>query len=256
MIEAMQLLAPALALALATIPAPNPTPTPFAIGTFSPSATPGPIAVPIPEIGRVRSATPGCAVMRELVIPSFAAARRGDAIFAGTRKRLPAYAELLSDPQHREGVFRESGLDKLGQDVANLFRETLVINRALGDPRLSAKSTDPQVLAERAQLQQLYAMQQTRASLLNQFVLREQVAIARGQLAGSDAFGSRNPVTTGYSPAPLPDMTAPPGMPLFSGNQLADKRIATDWGSEIASAIRSSENAAAKTFLAIANACR
>ena len=260
MIEGMQLLATALVLALAAVPAPKPTPTPFAIGSFSPSATPGPPDAPLPEIGRVRSTTPACAAMRDLVIPSFAAAQRADAKFAETRKRLPTYADLRDDPEHKDDVYRESALHKLSQDVAGLLQESIVINRALGDPRLSADATDPQVLAERAQLQQLYAMQQARANLLNQFVQREQVAMSRGQLKQSDAFGSRNanaqPAFTGFPEARLPDQKAPEGMPLFSGIPLADKRVATDWGTEIAVAIRASENAAAKTFLTITRTCR
>jgi hypothetical protein len=256
MIGEMQVLATALVLALASAPAPGPTP--FAIGSFSPTAVPAAPAIPLPEIGRVRSTTPGCAAMRDLVVPSFAAALRADAKFAETRKRLPTYADLRDDPEHRTDVFRESALHKLSQDVAGLFQESLIINRALGDPRLSKDQTDQQVLAERAQLQQLYSIQQARANLLNQFVMREQVAVSKGQLTLADSFSKTAPsgVSGGVTTAPLPDMTAPPGMPLFSGIQLADKRVAADWGTEIATAVRASENAAAKTFLTIARTCR
>jgi hypothetical protein len=257
MIGEMQFLASALVLALAAVPAPKPTPTPFAIGTFSPTETPGPPAVQLPEIGRVRSIAPACAAMRDLVIPSFAAAQRADARFVETRKRLPTYADLRDDPEHQNDVFRESALHRLSQDVAGLLQDSLVINKALGDPRLAADSTDPQVQAERAQLEQLYQMQQARANLLSQFVQREQVAVAKGQLTLADSFSKNpGPVFTGAPFAPLPAMTAPPGMPVFSGISLADTRVASDWGTEIANAVRASENAAAKTFLAIARTCR
>jgi hypothetical protein len=247
----------ALALALASVPSPGPTP--FPIGTLEPFGAPS----PLPEIGRVRSAKPACAVMRDLIIPSFAAARRADARFAQTRTKLPQYAVLIDDPEHRTDIFRESALTRIDSDADALLKETLIINKALGDPRISAESKDPDVMAERKALQQLYDTEKVRANLLTEFVIRQRAAIATNGIDTTDtAFGSRSPLQQPQgpplTPPPMPDpsMTAPPGMPLMMGNDLADQQQMRQWGNDLSAAVARSENGAAKTFLPIAQGCR
>jgi hypothetical protein len=51
-------------------------------------------------------------------------------------------------------------------------------------------------------------------------------------------------------------MTAPPGMPLMMGNDLADQQQMRQWGNDLSAAVARSENGAAKTFLPIAQGCR
>ena len=249
-----------LALASVASPVPRPTPTPFAIGTFSPDATPGPPAPQLPEIGRVRSATPACAAMRDLIIPSFAASRRADARFAETQKRLPNYVEIADDPEHRTDVYRESALSRLDQDATALLQEALMLNKALGDPRLSAEQKDPEVSAERRALQQLYESQMTRANLLTEFVTRQRVAIAKNGIdTGTSAFGVRHAPSTAAplrTEQPIPALTAPPGMPVLGGIDLSDKQQIDQWAGEIQTFVRSGENQAAKVFLPIAQRCR
>ncbi len=270
MIGAMQVLAPtfAVVIALAAVPsfaaAPSPAPTPFPIGTLAPFGAPTPApAFSLPEIGHVRSATPACAVMRDLIIPSFAAARRADARFALTRPKLPQYAALVDDPEHRTDIYRESALARIDSDADALLKETLIINKALGDPRISADSKDPQVMAERKALQELYDTEKVRANLLTEFVIRQKVAIATNGIdTTNQAFGTRNsnmqqpqaPLTA--PPMPDPTLTAPPGMPLLNGNDLADRQQISQWGADLTAAVAYSENRAAKTFLPIAQSCR
>ncbi len=241
--------------------APDPAATPFAIGTFQPvPVNAGPFSAPLPNIGRTRSVSPACAAMRDLIVPSFAAAVRADKRFAETRKRLPSYAEIVDDPSHADDAFRDAALHKLSQDATSLMQEALVLNKALGDPRISADIKDPQVVAQRRQLEQLYESQATRANLLNEFVIREQSAAAKRGLEDNGAFGNR--LTAGLQPNPhvagnpLPAQTAPPNMPLRSGIALADKNTLQDWGTSIAVYVRKSENEAAKTFYPIAQSCR
>jgi hypothetical protein len=249
----------ALAIAFATVPAPKPTP--FPLGTLQPFGTETPAPVPqptLPEIGRVRAASPACAAMRDLVIPSFAAARRADARFTQTRARLPQYIDFADDPEHKTDVFRESALSRLSADATAILNETLAINKALGDPRFKDPA-DPQVAAEKAQLQQLYNTQQARANQLQEFVTREQVAIAKNGINDNSAFAGRNTHVQDVSPppAPIPNLTAPPGMPVIGGRiPMADKAVINDWSGQIAAAVRASENMAAKTFLPIAHSCR
>lgn len=253
----LQLLAVSAALTVA-LAAATPPPAPFPLGTLQPFGSPPP-AVTLPNIGRTRSAAPACVAMRDLVIPAFAAARRADARFVDTRKRLTNYAEVADDPEHRTDVFRESALAKLDADATALLGEAETISRALGDPRLPAYAKDPQVATERAELQRVYDAQRTRADLLEQFVTRQRVAIAKNGIDDDGAFASRsqaNPAQLAAPYAPDPTQTAPPDMPALNGVGLSDKRVIDDWAGGIASGIRRSENQAAKAFLGIATRCR
>jgi hypothetical protein len=248
----------ALAIAFATVPTPKPTTTPFPLGTLQPFGTDTPApASNLPEIGRVRAATPGCAVMRDLIIPSFAAARRADVRFAQTRARLPQYIDFADDPEHATDVFRESALSRLDQDATAILNETLVLNKALGDPRFKDTS-DPQVAAQKAQLQQLYNTQQARANQLQEFVMRQRNAIAKNGMEDSGAFNGKNPSPPPISrDAPTPVLTAPPGMPILNGKiAMADKNTINDWSGSMTAAVRASENMAARAFLPIAHSCR
>ena len=240
---------------------PKPTATPFAIGTLQPlgASANAPFSSQLPNIGRTRSVTPACAAMRDIVVPSFAAAVRADQRFAETRKRLPNYADIVDDPEHANDVYRISALHKLGQDAASLMQEAQTISKLLGDPRISDEVKDPQVVAERRQLEALYVAQVTRANILNEYVMREQVATAKQGIDDNSAFRSRNSANVApqlHTSAPMPQFTAPPNMPLRSGIGLADKRAMEDWGTTLHTYVRKAENQAAKTFYPIAQGCR
>ncbi len=220
-----------------------------------PAPTPSPAPGGLPEIGRVRSATPACAVMRDLVIPSFAAARRGDARFAETRKRLPGFGELTADARPDDPM-RQSALAKLDADATTLLGEALVINRALGDPRLAADATDPVIREERRQLQQLYDTQKTRANILWEFVMRKNIAMSKAQFAADTTIAGRTPaLPQNADDAPNRDLVVLPGMPTESRIGFANRQRFDEWGAAIAAGIRISENAAAKAFIPIAQRC-
>ena len=126
----------ALVLALAATAAAQAPPTP----------APAPEGSPLPEIGRVRATAPACAAMRDLIMPSFAAARRADARFEQTRVHLPQYVEIVADKEHKSDVFRSSMLARLDAEASQILSETLVINKALGDPRMK-DTRDPAIAA-------------------------------------------------------------------------------------------------------------
>jgi hypothetical protein len=236
----------------------------FALGA-APALAQAPPATPtaapdssLPEIGRVRSTAPACAAMRDLVLPSFSAAQRADARFLQTRARLPQYAEIADDKEHRNGVFRDSALAKLDADATAMLNESLALDKALRDPRLK-DTTDPQVVAERTGLQQLYDVQKARANQLQEFVMRERNATVRNGMEDSGAFkGRRAPLAANADapPADAPVLNAPRGMPLLNGvNALADKASLNEWSLNMAAAVRIGENQAAKAFLPIAKSC-
>lgn len=241
---------------VAAVAAAEPAPTPFPIGTLAPfGVTPAPLSS-LPSIGRVRANSPGCAAMRDLVIPSFIAARRADARFAQTQTRLPQYAGLVDDPVHRGDVVRESALATLDQDAGELLADALILNKALGDPRLSADQTDPDVVAERTALEQLYEAEKIRANLLSEFVIRQRAATATAGIDTTSPYGSRQPVAAATpAPQPAPVLTAPPGMPLLVGNELTDRDQARRWGADLTANVAANESRAAKTFLPIARSC-
>ena len=220
-----------------------------------PVASPSPAAAGLPEIGRVRSTTPACAVLRDLVIPSFAAAVRADARFAETRKRLPNFGELSAEAR-ADDPMRQSALAKLDADATKLLGEALIINRALGDPRLAADSTDPVIVEERRQLQQLYDTQKTRANILWEFVMRKNIAMSKAQFAEDTTIGGRNQaLPQNADDVPDRSLVVLPGMPTESRIGFANRQRFEEWGTAIAAGIRVSENAAAKAFLPIAQRC-
>ena len=262
MIVSMQLFAASIALMMALVATPAPdrapvtNPTPFPIGSLEPfGSTPAPLTN-LPNIGHVRSTTAACAAMRDLIIPSFTAARKADVRFAQTQVRLPQYADLVDDELKREPIYRETALARLDADAMELLDQSLVLNRALGDPRLSPKSTDPDVVAEREALQRLYDAQKNRADLLNEFVMRERAAIAMTGIDTSTKDFAKTPTQQTAPPIPIPNLTAPPGMPLFTGSDLGDKNNVREWGNNMTAHVRYNENLAAKTFLPIAQRCR
>ena len=245
----------ALALAIAGTTAQVPAPTEV------PAAAPS----DLPEIGRTKATTPACAAMRDLVIPSFAAAKKADARFVETQTRLPKYAEIRADAKSdrnktHDDSFQESMLSRLEQDAANLLGYAAFIAKALGDPRLAADSKDPDVQDERAQLQAVYAVQQARAKMIAEFVARERMTLSTGQLAPDGTFyGKLTPIPRAPEPTPqavAADTTAAPGMPLFSGIAFADKDRANAWGRDMTKAVTDAENRAAKSFLPLAERCR
>ena len=246
----------ALALAIAGTTAQVPAPAPTEV----------PAAVPsdLPEIGRTKATTPACAAMRDLVIPSFAAAKKADARFVETQTRLPKYAEIRADAKNdrnktRDDSFQESMLSRLEQDAANLLGYSAFIAKALGDPRLAADSKDPDVQDERAQLQAVYAVQQARAKMIAEFVARERMALSTGQLTVDGTMQKMAPLPRAPEPTPqavAADTTAAPGMPLFSGIAFADKDRANAWGRDMSKAVAAVENRAAKSFLPLAQRCR
>jgi hypothetical protein len=229
---------------------------------------PVPAATPsdLPEIGRTKATTPACAAMRDLVIPSFEAARRADARFVDAQKRLLRYAEARVDVKNDRNqtgtdnqiqeVSQEALLSQLDQDAASLLAHAAVINKALGDPRLPADSKDPDVREERAQLQALYAAQQARASMLAELASRDRVTLTQRQMAELDMTGKNAKAAVHEGPPPQPFQTPPPGMPLLSRNGFADKQSLGVWTRDMATAVADAENRAAKSFLPIAQRCR
>ncbi|HEX3548808.1 MAG TPA: hypothetical protein VHT53_00425 [Candidatus Elarobacter sp.] len=260
---AVSLAACALAVASAGAvaqPAATPAPAPFVIGTLQPFGTGGGDTSPsLPKIGGTRALTPPCAAMRDVIIPAFKAAQHSDGIFVETRKRLPQYTDLINDTLHHEGVYRESALKRLDDDATHMMTDATQISRLLGDPRLSKAQTDPDVVAERKALQVLYEAQAIRANQLNEFVMRQRVAIAKNGIdTSTGAYTKSAPaeITQAAPPIPDPVLTAPPGMPVLQGNDMTDRNAINTWSTEMARTVRTNENVAARTFYRIASGCK
>ena len=87
--------------------------------------------------------------MRDILIPSFAAAQRADARFGTVRASLPRYIQLKSDynsqrvPVKSDGIMLESQFNRLSIDTASLLRDTEAIKKLLDDPRISGSNGLP-----------------------------------------------------------------------------------------------------------------
>ena len=224
-----------------------------------PDASPQPAPSDLPEIGRVRAISPACGAMRDLAIPAFLAAREADKRFENAGKTLPDYVKAIADDSRinpEPAVLREMRLSRLASDNIKMLQDAKTIADALGDPRLAADSRDPLVQIERQQLMSLYDSQITRASELNQFVMREENVVALLGIGSTTAFSSRN----GGKPAATPEprqTTTPYGMPVLGGrNGYTDAASIRDWTSQIASNVKENENQVAKAFFPIAKGCQ
>src|SRR5579884_2807850 len=142
-----------------------------------PPAHPPSPAPTLPPIGRVRATVPACVVTRDLVIPSFAAARRTDAAFAAAQQKLRKYVQIKDDDQLRHTpIYREGALAHLDTDLTTMMKEVYSMRTMLSDPRLQ-NSADKDVVAMHDQLVQLYGAEATRANVLYEYVTRERVDI-------------------------------------------------------------------------------
>jgi hypothetical protein len=218
---------------------------------------------PLPEIGRTRATPAACAVMRDVVIPAFAASLRADAKFTAVRDDLPAYVQLKSDYRGQRvavksgGITLESQYAKLSTEVASLLQDTAAIRKLLDDPRLSAGSNDPAIKAERERLEELYAAQQARAAYLNQLMLRESTFLAKNTVGWEDPLAFANMhLERDPQHRPTPVMTAPPNMPVLTGFDASDRAKLDEWNVSQARLVHDSEERAAKTFMPFAQACR
>lgn len=224
-----------------------------------PPAHPPSPAPTLPPIGRVRATVPACVVTRDLVIPSFAAARRTDAAFAAAQQKLRKYVQIKDDDQLRHTpIYREGALAHLDTDLTTMMKEVYSMRTMLSDPRLQ-NSADKDVVAMHDQLVQLYGAEATRANVLYEYVTRERVDINKTDPNLTDN-SALSPAKPQLGPAavqtPIPGATFPPaGMPNLLGIGMNDVRAIDDWGNGYARMVRTSENQAAKTFLPIAQSC-
>jgi hypothetical protein len=244
----------------------------FVFGIPLPGPTIGPevarmLARPVPalpEIGRVRAISPACAIMHDLIIPAFTAARRADDRFAAASKGVPAYAYTLTDHDigeddrtvdKRYGSDVDRQLSNISQTVTSILRETQAVSRALGDPRFASGENDPKVVAEREQLQSVYDAQMARASILSEFVTREGTT-NMGSLPGSTGLNAGGRRGTARS---APDPARPPipvnGQPDLNGLGLNDASASQNWMTSLDQVIHVREFNAANTFIDVAKDC-
>ena len=232
------------------------TPPPFTVDTPTPAPA---AAVPLPEIGRTRSNSRACTAYRDLVVPSLSAVLNADARFVKAREHIATYADHLDD-KYASAALKTRGLDEIDRDGLAMLKETLVLNRALGDSRLN-NANDPQIQAERATLEQLYEAQSARAWTLVNFSR----AAKYGNLRN---LGSRDPSTgvgmsasaqdadAGPSPAPNARPTAENAFPQLSGIPIDDKRALEGWGTNLGDQVRTAEVGVAPTLVSLSRGCR
>jgi hypothetical protein len=246
-----------VALALAVLPC--------ALAAQTAPPSPAPSAAPLPEIGRTRALLPACAVLRDVTVPSLVAAHEADLRFGQVQTALPRYAELKNDyasqraPVKSDGIFLEAQIRRLDMQLASLLQANEKIRALLADPRI-ANATDPAIVAQRDELERVYAAQQTRATLLNAFIQRQQYVLERNMVGWEDPEAiakmnmPRRPEDASVRRNPL--RNRPPGMPVLTGFTATDKEHLDAWSGALAQFTRQTEAQAALALLPIAQSCR
>jgi hypothetical protein len=225
------------------------------------------VAVPeLPEIGRVRATTPSCAILHDLLIPSFLAAKRADDRFATISTAGPAYAGGASRDVGEENLSFESRygsdearqLSHMDQALSVMLRERKNIETALSDPRFAANADDPKVAEEQKQLRTLLDAQGQRASLLNEFVTRENMFAAKQDVVGGNGLGVGGRRGQALSaPAPTRATPAPEGMPdLHKQIPENDALQMITWYRSLNLGVHAAEFTAATSFLNQAKECK
>jgi hypothetical protein len=255
----------AAALVFAADPTPAPVPSPVPVTSVSVTSLLGTAVPDLPEIGRVRATSPSCAVLRDLIIPSFAAAKRSDDQFSVLSTAGPAYASAAADrdiseqdvaTEQRYGSDAGRQRSHMDMSLSGQLREIQIMDAALSDPRFAASADDPKILAEQQQLRDLRDAHMARASVLNEFVLRTQLADMK-QLPSSSGLGPggiRGRQTISRPPerphAPLDYL------PILNGDPMHDALAMHNWYRSLSSVVHAREYLAANTFLDIAKECK
>ena len=106
------------------------------LASGGPQAAPPPAAsapaptmssTPVPEIGRVRSAAPACTVLREVIAPSFVAARKADGSYDKATEFLVKYVDAMDDPGDRFGPIQNMLLHRLDTTVSLMTQDVQTI---------------------------------------------------------------------------------------------------------------------------------
>jgi hypothetical protein len=231
---------------------------------LSAQPAPEPSASTLPEIGRTRATPAACAVMRDVVLPSFAASRGADAKFGELQTGLPVFLQLKSDyfgqrtEVKTDGVFLEAQFSHLDVGLTGLLQQLEKMRKLLDDPRI-AGSTDPAVIAQRERLERLYAAQSARAALTYAFLQRQSAFLNKHLVGFEDPVAIWNinqpkRPEDGWVNA-APKVKAPPGMPVMTGFAAEDKVRIHEWTAALANVVTLNEDAAARAAAPLAQSC-
>jgi hypothetical protein len=227
--------------------------TSFAQAVVEPEATPA--ASALPEIGRTRATRATCAVLRDLVEPSIAAAHRADKRFEESRPLLASYVKKVDE----KDPVRAFLLHRIESAYLAMVDQRLAISKALGDPRIDAAVTDPELVALRRALQTLEDGQIAQVNTLGIWTMKARIDYGRGTLGADDrplykrdgpfAGGDPNPL---YSP---PDPSDLKGTLTLTGDGATDARRVTAFTGDVAAFNANHEAAAVRTVVAATAGC-
>src|SRR6185312_10759410 len=132
------------------------------------------------------------------------------------------------------------------------------IGTALSDPRFAAGADDPKIVAEQQQLRALNDAQGQRASALNEFVTRSNLAELKTDVSGGNglAVGGRRGIRP---PAAAPGGAKPPpdGMPDLHPEIASNDALAMiGWYRSLNVTVHAAEYTAAKNFTDFARDCK
>jgi len=244
------------------------------------SQTPAPAVAPLDltEIGRTKASIPACSALRSLIAPSFDAAVRADKEFgeaAGNFAQyavarvdattLPTNVTKANDKQmptklvtpDQETARPESLLARLDTELSRMQKDILKIGGALGDPRLAEERTDPVIVTERQQLQNLYEVELARINSMTMFLQKESLRLTKQRFAEDQCHVEGPNCDVHATPPASPSVTGQPfDQPSLTFNAMNDKQSIANWTGGLAAQTRAIENNAARTFLAVGESCR
>jgi len=228
----------------------------FADTAAEAEAPPTPAASTLPEIGRTRATRTTCAVLRELVQPSLAAAQRADKRFEESRPLLASYVKKVDEKDPTRSFL----LHRIESAYLALVDQRLAISRALGDPRVSAEVTDPELLTLRRALQVIEDGQIAQLNTLGIWTMKARLEYGRDSLGGDEgpfdpragnpfAGGDPNPL---YAPRDPRDPQATLGL---TGDGATDARRITAFTADVAAFNANREAAATRAITAMTVGC-
>jgi hypothetical protein len=229
----------------------------FAESVAEPEASPTAAPSALPEIGRTRATRSACAVLRDLIDPSIAAAGRADKRFEEARPLLANYVKKLEE---KDPVGRLFLLHQIESAYLAAVDQRLAISRALGDPRIDASVTDPEVVALRKALQTLEDGQLAQIQTLGVWTIKARVdyggrlgpaTMEKSGKSNYDPFAGGDPDPM-YSPPSPSDLK---GTLELTGDGATDARRVMQYTGAVAAFNADHEASVHRTIAAAAVGC-
>jgi hypothetical protein len=225
--------------------------------------SPAPVETAPPSIGSTKALVPACNALRAVAVPAYFTSRTADLEFRDVATNLVKYVKSLDDGSSRDPestsaaslTRRAMYLHEMDKTVAAMDTNIDALRKALNDPRLPKDSTDPRIIEQRKQLQQLLDVQLGREQIIENFINGELATIdsvEASQISDSSSLGG---LSKPKQSLVHPDPNASPP-PTFTGVAVADDKKLKDWIGGVMGVVVAHEDQVVKSFISISNDCK